>query len=106
MGSLSNELGKLLVKEIKREIFKMDLYDSGEYVNSIKYSVSGTKIEIYSDVDYSEALEYGTYERVDMSDEQHSNPIPAKKKDLPIELARKMPKGIGAFAPFRRVLYN
>lgn len=99
-------LGISVVKEIKKKVFEMDLYDTGAFVNSINYKIDGGNLFVFSDLDYSEALEYGTYQLIDISKGIVNKPVPVKKKDISKSAAKNLPKGGGAFAPIRRVIYN
>ena len=103
-------IGKALVQEVKKEIVRMGLIDLGNYLNSIGYKISGTKITLFSTVDYAEALEFGTYDFGRLTAEKFPDTAQQakslKKKDLPPEAAKALPKGMVAFAPFRRVVYN
>ncbi len=104
-------IGKAIVQEIKKEIVRMQLIDLGTFLNSITYSVEGSTITFSSNVNYAQALEFGTYSFGNITKDT-SPGWPAstakgyKKKDLSPEDIATLPKGMVAFAPFRRVLYN
>lgn len=110
VNSFLDNLGELLVKEIKKQIILMDLVDISDYLDSIKYIVKDGSLFVYSEVDYAAELEYGTYKQKSSSEESFPSTATAskalKKKDLDSKTAKSLPKGMVAFAPFRRVLYN
>lgn len=104
-------IGKAVVQEIKKEIVRMQLIDIGDFLNSIDYRIEGRTIILSSNVHYAQALEFGTYSFGNIT--VNTSPgWPAstakglKKKDLPPAARKSLPKGMVAFAPFRRVLYN
>ena len=100
-----DKIGQELVKEIQRQVLLLDLFDTGEFLRSIKYRIEGTKLIIYSDSPYSEDLEYGTFDmKQDEGDQVLNNPW--KKKNLDPQSARNLPRGMFPYAPFRRVVYN
>ena len=106
-----NAIGRDVVKEIKKEIVRLQIIDLGDFLNSIDYRVEGKTIILSSDVYYAQALEFGTYSFGSITrDTTPSWPASTvkslKKKDLTIEARKSLPKGMVAFAPFRRVLYN
>jgi hypothetical protein len=105
-----NKLGKLIVREVKKQILLMDLVDTGEYLNSVKYEIHSGRLYIIVDTPYAEALEYGTYNLASKNEtdfpETAKDSKSMKKKDMDILTASKLPKGMIAFAPIRRVLYN
>lgn len=103
-----NAVAEDIVKEIKKEVVRIELIDTGAYLASINYKIRGSKITLFSTVPYAEALEYGTYDfgrltrdKFPKTAKQAKN---LKKKDM-LD-SSKLPPGMVAFAPFRRVLYN
>ncbi len=104
-------IGEEIVKEIQKEIIRMELFVMGHYFDSIKYRIQGRKLIIYSEVKYAEPLEYGSYDLGRLTQNIMPNQSAAtakgfKKKDLPRNVAKLMPRGMVAFAPMRRVIYN
>lgn len=98
-------------QEIRKEVVRMNLVMSGDFLTSIKYRINGSVITLYSELDYAPYLEFGTYE-FGLASSESSPTWPAmsvkgmKKKDMSREDRERLPKGMVAFAPFRRVLYN
>jgi len=98
-------------QEIRKEVVRMNLEMSGDFLTSIKYRINGSVITLYSDLEYAPYLEFGTYE-FGLVSSSSSPGWPAltakgfKKKDMSAEDRKGLPKGMVAFAPFRRVLYN
>lgn len=100
-------IGKDIVKEIKKQIIKMDLIDFGHFLDSVKYKIENNKILIYSEVDYAEYLEYGTYDFGRITRENFpATPEAAKsmkKKDMDPEAAKKLPLGMCSFDSIRSI---
>lgn len=106
-GKLLNAIGFQAENEIRREIDKMQLVDTGSLRTSLTVDVDGNTLEIGSTVPYAPYLEYGTFDyfqRFGLGSFPRS-PIP-KKKTLSAEDREGLPRGMAPFAMFRRVLWN
>lgn len=105
-----NAIGSEVVKEIKKEILRMDLVDTGDLLDSIGFRVDGNDIILFSDAEYAPHLEFGTYDfaKASTGSPKWSSATAKgfKKKDLSKEEAKGLPSGMVSFAFFRRVLYN
>lgn len=97
-------LGFLIVNEIQRLIREIPLFDTGAYHRSIHSYVKEGILYIESAVSYSVYLEFGTMELT--VKELEVPKMPKKKKDVSPSVRKTMKKGVGAFAPFRRILFN
>jgi len=110
MADFLDNLGELLVKEIKRQIILMDLVDTGDYLDSIDYVIKNGALFVFSQVEYASELEYGTFALKSSGEEDYpktaSSAKSMKKKDMNPKQAKAMPRGMIPFASFRRVLYN
>ena len=109
LTSLGPEVEDAIVKGIDR----MDLISPkgvGEFFQSIKSSVSGDTLTLYSDAPYAAYLEYGTFDYERYYSPDFFPRTPHKKKTRPTKMSKaanaRYPKGMQPFAPFRRVLYN
>ena len=99
-----------LCSEIQKEIVRMELIDTGALLASLNnFTLNGNTATITLP-DYAEALEYGTYEFSSKSEtdypENAGDSLSKKKKDMPPELAKRLPTGMIPFAFIRRVIYN
>jgi hypothetical protein len=105
-----NKVGALVVKEIKRQILKMQLVDTGALLSSYNYDIRGGKIFITSTLDYALDIEYGTFELSSSADKDFpktsDQALSMKKKDMSFTARRSLPRGMIPFAPVRRVLFN
>ena len=99
-------LGSQIVTEIKNKIKDMKLIDSTEFLQSIDWRIQGDKLTVFSDVKYSDFLEYGTFTFWTRNGLERFPSRPIKKKDLSKRDREALPKGMDAFAPFRRVIFN
>lgn len=100
-------LGEELVNRIQDKAMDMRLFDDGRFIRGIKATVEGDSLVISDDVDYGKYLEFGTFTFGGSYDEQsYPETMFPKKKDLPRSIAKRFPKGMQPFAPFRRVIYN
>ena len=103
-------LGELIINEIKNQIRIMKLQVDGDYLQRWYSQAKGDGVAIESGVPYSTYLEFGTYAfgeitRDDVQDKA-SLVKNVKKKTLPKSIRDMLPKGMVAFAPVRRVIYN
>ena len=105
------QIGKDIVKEIRKEIIRLGLVDLGDYLASVGFRVEGNTIVLFSDVPYAEALEFGTFDFGAVSSSASpgwpsSQAKSLKKKDLTAKQRAALPSGMVAFSPMRRVIYN
>ena len=107
----ADQIGKEVVREIEKEIIRLGLVFLGDYLDSIGYRIEGKDIVLFSTVPYAPALEFGSYDLGAIT----TGPSPGwpastarslKKKELSAKDRESLPKGMVAFAPFRRVIYN
>ena len=104
---LLTAIGFQVESEIVRQINELRLVDTGHFKQSFTSEVQGTELVITSSAPYAVYLEYGTYDYWKAFGLENFPETPdQKKKDLPREQARKLPRGMQPFAPVRRVLYN
>ena len=104
---LLDAIGFQLENEIRRQIDDMKLVETGKFRTGITHTVEGNELILTSTAPYAAYLEYGTMEyfRKFGMDRFPNKPVP-KKKNMSREKARKLPKGIAPFAPFRRTLWS
>ena len=105
-----SRLGELVVNKVKANVRSMRLIGEkagGAYLQGWLSKWTGNTLIIENTQPYAIYLEYGTYSYWDdYGWEDFPENIAPKKKDLPIELAKALPKGMQPFAPVRRVIYN
>ena len=96
--------GFLIVKEIQDQIMSMDLFQTGDFRNSIQSKFENGVLTIESTVPYAYYLEFGTTRHFIK---------PVNKKALSWEKGAKRfyskghwVEGIKAYAPFRKVILN
>ena len=107
---LLTRIGFSFENEVRAEIDKMKLVDSGRFRGSLNHEVKNGELVLTSNAPYAAALEYGTLEYFDRYDKE-TYPEPGypsipKKKELSPKERTKLPRGGQPFAPIRRVLYN
>lgn len=104
---LLTAVGFQVESEIINQINIMGLVDTGHFKQSITSEVQNGELVITSVAPYAVYLEYGTYDYWSVYGLQGFPKKPTtKKKDMSRKAAKKLPKGMQPFAPFRRVLYN
>jgi len=104
---LLTAVGFQLEKDIRAEIDKMGLVDTGELRTGLSSSVSNGELIITNSAPHALHIEYGTFDywgRFGL-DKFPKKPLP-KKKNLKKKQREGMPKGMQPFAPIRRVLFN
>lgn len=108
-------LGELIINEIKKQIRIMILIGNktgaGSYLQRWYSKADSSGLKVESGVDYSTYLEFGTFALGNLYSsttfpEKASLSKHFKKKDLPREIAKILPKGMIPFAPVRRVIFN
>jgi hypothetical protein len=107
---LLNAIGFSLTNEVRKEIDRMKLVQSGHLRQSIVHTVDNGELILTSLAPYAVYLEYGTYDYWKIygatSFPRKGYPHIPKKKELTPEQKKGLPKGMQPFAMFRRVLYN
>jgi len=100
-------LGELIINEVKTMIRSMDLLDTGQFLQGWLSSVENGRLIIENTTEYATYLEYGTYEYWQIHGlESFTDPSDPKKKNLTQKQKAAFPKGMQAFAPVRRVVFN
>jgi hypothetical protein len=93
--------------EIIKKIGEMKLVDTGKYKQGVTSEVVNGELIITNTAPYAVYLEYGTYDYwQSFGLETFPAALDPKKKDIKRAAAKKLPKGMQPFAPYRRVLYN
>ena len=110
LNDLANRIATNLKSKVQSNIIEMALIDTAEYVTGIDYRVEGDTIKVFSNVEYSHYLEYGTMggrtkyrnrflPMDDLRTTKKKNMTPAT-----VELIKRSNyKGMLPFAPFRRL---
>lgn len=100
-------LGELIINQIKENIRKMDLVDTGQLLQGWFSTYKNGQLVIENTQDFMLYLEYGTYAYWDQygADNYPAQPDP-KKKDMPPGLRKLFPKGMQPFAFIRKVVYS
>lgn len=101
-------VGQLALEDIKYNIRRLGLQDSGRFINglTIEVDMATDSVDIVSDVEYSYWLEYGTMDFGAQYSKDDYPAKPVKKKDMTRAMAKQFPKGMNPFAPFRRTIFN
>jgi len=100
-------LGELIVQEVKKLIREMKLIDTTLYLQGWITSVKNGVLVIENRTEYSIYLEYGTYDYWQKHGlTSYTDPTHPKKKDMSYKERQNYPKGMQAFAPVRKVVYN
>lgn len=102
-------MGAQVTRAIVQNIKDLQLIDTSQFFQSIKYKVRDDTVIISSDVLYAYFLEYGTLEFGERFSKSTKTgwPEPAiKKKDMSKDLRAQYPRGMAPFAPFRRTIFN
>jgi hypothetical protein len=104
---LLTAVGFQVENEIINQINTMRLVDTGHFKQSITSEVQNGELIITSTAPYAPYLEYGTFDYWSVYGLQGFPKTPEpKKKNISRKAAKKLPKGMQPFAPFRRVLFN
>lgn len=102
-------LGELIINRVKQNVRDMGLISEagGEYLQGWVSDVKGNVIRVENTKEYAQYLEYGTYSYwLEHGLYSYTDPVQPKKKDLRPSVRALYPKGMQAFAPLRRVIFN
>jgi hypothetical protein len=105
-AKLLDSMGAQVQKSVVDTIKELNLIDTSQFFQSIKFMRDDNGVVISSDVYYSYFLEYGTLEFGERFTSDSFPDLPVKKKILPSDLRKQFPRGMNPFAPFRRTIYN
>ena len=105
-AKLFDSMGAQVQKSVVDTIKELNLIDTSQFIQSIKFMRDDKGVVISSDVYYSYFLEYGTLEFGERFTADSFPDLPVKKKILPANLRTQFPRGMNPFAPFRRTIYN
>lgn len=107
-------LGEFIINEIRKQIRTMKLTGDKGSAPYLQRWFSGTTsdgVRIESGVEYSTYLEFGTFAFFNSFGAKNFPKTATisksfKKKDLPADIRKMLPKGMVPFAPVRRVINN
>lgn len=104
-------LGELIINEVKIMIRSMDLIGKkhgGAFLQGwLVPVVKDGRLTIENTTEYAVYLEYGTYGYWQKHGlDTFTDPMDPKKKDMKAKDRKKYPKGMQAFAPVRKVVFN
>jgi hypothetical protein len=100
-------LAELIVNAIKQNIRDMGLIQGGQYLQGWVTEVKDGGIVIENTIEHSDYLEFGTFGYWEKHGlDSFTDPSDPKKKDISPSQRLKFPKGMQAFAPVRKVLFN